>query len=96
MAISHYFVGFINACLRFISYASIIYSMTAPLFEQFESPSSSMFPTKFNTFRPVVYEKKIFEDLSKFSLFCTLLGFHIRGFIFHFDAFSIFYVRKSR
>jgi len=27
-----------------------------------------------NAFRPVVHEKKIFEDLSKFSLFCPLLG----------------------
>jgi len=27
-----------------------------------------------NAFRPVVHEKKIFEDLSKFSIFCPLLG----------------------
>jgi len=27
-----------------------------------------------NAFRPVVHEKKIFEDLSKFSFFCPLLG----------------------
>jgi len=27
-----------------------------------------------NAFRPVVYEKKIFEYLSKFSIFCPLLG----------------------
>jgi len=27
-----------------------------------------------NAFRTVVHEKKIFEDLSKFSLYCPLLG----------------------
>jgi len=27
-----------------------------------------------NAFRPVVHEKKIFEDLSKVSIFCHLLG----------------------
>jgi len=27
-----------------------------------------------SAFRPLVHEKKIFEDLSKFSLFCPLLG----------------------
>jgi len=27
-----------------------------------------------NAFQVVVYEKKTFEDLSKFSLFCPLLG----------------------
>jgi len=27
-----------------------------------------------NAFWPVVHEKKIFEDLTKFSLFCPLLG----------------------
>jgi len=27
-----------------------------------------------NAFRPVVHEKKIFEDLSKLSLYCPLLG----------------------
>jgi len=27
-----------------------------------------------NAYQPVVHEKKIFEDLSKFSLFCPLLG----------------------
>jgi len=27
-----------------------------------------------NVFRPVIHEKKIFEDLSNFSLFCPLLG----------------------
>jgi len=27
-----------------------------------------------NAFRPVVHEKKIFEELSKFSFFCPLLG----------------------
>jgi len=27
-----------------------------------------------NAFRPVVHEKKIFQDSSKFSLFCLLFG----------------------
>jgi len=27
-----------------------------------------------NVYRPVVHEKKLFEDLSKISLFCPLLG----------------------
>jgi len=27
-----------------------------------------------NAFRPLVHEKKIFEDLSKFSLFCPKTG----------------------
>jgi len=27
-----------------------------------------------NAFWPVVHDKEIFEDLSNFSLFCTLLG----------------------
>jgi len=27
-----------------------------------------------NAFRPVVHQRMIFEDLSKFALFCSLLG----------------------
>jgi len=45
------------------------------LFEQtwILSPKASFIPN-INTFQPVVHEKKIFEYLSKFSLFFPLLG----------------------
>jgi len=52
-----------------------MYMTLGTLFEQnWILSSKGSFVPNINAFRPVVHEKKIFEYLSKFSLFCPLFG----------------------
>jgi len=58
----------VQNCLKVFAIPEILFEQT------WNSLPQGCYMPNINAFRPVVHEKKIFEDLSKFSLFCPLLG----------------------